>query len=39
MLKEGIRSLVVTPETGEDVYGIVTVRNVVFKVFGQRTRA
>ncbi|CAD7775931.1 MAG: hypothetical protein KCCBMMGE_00385 [Candidatus Methanoperedenaceae archaeon GB37] len=33
MLKEGIRSLVVTPETGEDVYGIVTVRNVVFKVW------
>ncbi|AMM40925.1 histidine kinase [Candidatus Desulfofervidus auxilii] len=35
MLKEGIRSLVVTPETGEDVYGIVTVRNVVFKVLAK----
>lgn len=32
MLKEGIRSLIVTPESGEDVYGIVTVRDVVYKV-------
>jgi len=35
MLKEGIRSLIVIPESGEDVYGIVTVRDVVYKVLAK----
>jgi len=35
MLKEGIRSLIVTPESAEDVYGIVTVRDVVYKVLAK----
>lgn len=35
MLKEGIKSLIVTPESEEDVYGIVTVRDVVYKVLAK----
>lgn len=35
MLKEGIRSLIVIPESGEDVYGIATARDVVYKVLAK----
>ena len=34
MLDKRIRSLVVTPVGEEDVYGVVTARDVVFKVLG-----
>jgi CBS domain-containing protein len=35
MLKEGIRSLIVIPENEEDVFGVVTVRDIVYKVLGR----
>jgi len=35
MLDKRIRSLVVKPENPEDVYGVITGRDVVFKVLGK----
>jgi len=35
MLDKRIRSLVVNPENSEDVYGVITGRDVVFKVLGK----
>lgn len=35
MLDKRIRSLVVTPVDEEDVYGVVTARDVVFKILGE----
>lgn len=35
MLDKRIRSLVVKPRTAEDVYGVITARDVVFKVLGR----
>ncbi len=35
MLDKRIRSLVVKPAEGEDVYGVITARDVVFKVLGK----
>jgi CBS domain-containing protein len=35
MLDKRIRSLVVNPENAEEVYGVITARDVVFKVLGK----
>lgn len=35
ILKEGIRSLIGTPENSEDVHGIVTARDIVYKVLAK----
>ena len=35
MLDKRIRSLVVNPENAEEVYGVITGRDVVFKVLGK----
>lgn len=35
MLDKRIRSLIVKPPSGEDVHGVITARDVVFKVLGK----